>query len=268
MTIEERRAKKAERMRAWRARNPERANAIAAACRLRNRAKIAASWKIYYEKNKAKLYEKRKAYCARNREKLRQWKHADYERHRENYKARAHKRWRGKNEECRAYEAMRYQRDKAIIFARHRDYVARNREKVLAWRRSYFKSARGRAVRAASDRRCVKRATAYKNAWARIRRRTNLSYRIGICLRARVGQALRAYQLAQRESVTASITELLGCTVSELVTYLESKFLQQRGVAFHYTNHQPLWAGDNFRKGGRYDVAESTVSTIAEPAFQ
>src|SRR5947208_17036922 len=62
MTIEERRAKNAERMRAWRARNPERANAIAAAGRRRNRAKIAAYRKIYYEKNKATLYEKRKSY--------------------------------------------------------------------------------------------------------------------------------------------------------------------------------------------------------------
>src|SRR6266516_3655099 len=123
MTIEERRAKNAERMRAWRARNPERAKAIAAADRQRYRAKIAAYRKIYYEKNKATLYEKKKSYLARNGEKLRQWKHADYERHSESYKARAHKRWREKNEECRAYEAKRYRRDKAIIFARHRDYL-------------------------------------------------------------------------------------------------------------------------------------------------
>jgi hypothetical protein len=115
MTIEERRAKGAEKQRAWRARNPERANAIAAACRRRNRAKIAASWKIYYEKNKATLYEKKKSYLARNSEKLRQWKRADYERHRESYIARSHRRWREKNDECRAYEAKRYQRDKAII---------------------------------------------------------------------------------------------------------------------------------------------------------
>ena len=193
---------------------------------------------------------------------------------------RAIKRWREKNEECRAYEAKRYQRDKPIIFARHRNYVSRNRERVLAWRRSYFKSARGRAIRQASDRRCVKRATANKNAWARTRRKTDMSYRIGVGLRARVGQALRKYQAGQGESVTASIRELLGCTMSELVNYLESKFLpemswgnygrkgwhidhirslvsfdltdpEQRRLAFHYTNLQPLWAGDNFRKGRR-----------------
>jgi len=292
MTIEERRAKNAERMRAWRARNPERANAITAAGRRRNRAKIAAYWKIYYEKNKTTLYEKKKSYLAHNGEKLRQWKHADYERHSESYKARAHKRWREKNEECRAYEAKRYQRDKAIIFARHRDYARRNREKIRAWQCSYRKSPRGRALRAASDRRCVKRATAYKNAWARIRRRTDRSYAIGVNLRARVGLALRTHPATQSASVTAWIRDLIGCTISELITYLQSKFLpgmswenygrkgwhidhirplssfdltdvEQRRIAFHHTNLQPLWASDNWRKGGRYDTAETTLRSKA-----
>src|SRR5205814_7274572 len=155
MTIEERRAKNAERMRAWRARNPERAKriaaAIAAAGRRRNRAKIAAYRKIYYEKNKATLYEKKKCYLARNGEKLRRWKHADYERHSESYKARAHKRWREKNEECRAYEAKRYRRDKVLIHARHRDYVNRNREKIAEYKRLYRLSEKGRAIGKASD---------------------------------------------------------------------------------------------------------------------
>jgi hypothetical protein len=267
MTIEERRAKKAAQQRAWRARNPERAKAIA-----------AAYWKAYYEKNKAKLYEKKRAYLARNPEKLRRWKHADYERHSESYKGRAHKRWREKNNECRAYYAKRYRENQPIILARNRDYMRRNREKVLAWRRSYFKTARGRAVRLASDRRCVKRATAYKNAWAKIRRRTNMSYAIEVRLRARMGLALRKYQAVPNERVRASLKELLGCTVSEARAYLQFKFLpgmswdnrelwhidhirpcasfdltdlEQQKQCFHYTNLQPLWATDNHRKGAK-----------------
>jgi len=232
---------------------------------------------------------------AANPNKVKRWKHADYERHSESYKARAHKRWHEKNEERRAYEAKRYQRDKAIIFARHRDYARRNREKIRAWQCSYRKSPRGRAVRRASDRRCVKRATAYKNAWARIRRRTDRSYAIGVNLRARVGLALRTYPATQSASVTAWIRDLLGCTISELITYLQSKFLpgmsrenygrkgwhidhirplssfdltdvEQRRIAFHHTNLQPLWASDNWRKGGRYDAAETTLRK-AEPVL-
>ena len=290
MTAEEKRADRTERMRAWRARNPERANAIAAACRQRNRVKIAASQKIYRQNNKAKLYEYKKGYFARNRDKLRQWKHADYVRHRKSYISRARKRWREKNEECRAYEAKRYKENKQLIFARHRDYVTRNREKVLAWRHSYFKSPRGRAVRLASERRCVKRATAYKLGWAkrnraqinehsRTRRQKDASFAVRGVLRARLNVALRNYHRDQNVKLSVSAMRLLGCTATELVMYLESKFLpgmswdnrgkvwhidhirplasfdltdvEQQRVACHYTNLQPLWASDNFRKGAR-----------------
>ncbi len=80
---------------------------------------------------------------------------------------------------------------------------------------------------------------------------------------------------------------VLGCTISELFTYLQSKFLpgmswenysrkgwhidhirrlssfdltdvEQRRIAFHHTNLQPLWASDNMRKGGRHDAPETT----------
>ena len=80
MTVDETRAQRAQRMRNWRARNPERAKAIAAAYRRRHPAKIAAKLKTYCEKNRRELYQKKKAYLARNRDKLKQWKRADYER--------------------------------------------------------------------------------------------------------------------------------------------------------------------------------------------
>ena len=291
MTTKERRAKNAQRMRNWRARNPARANAIAATYRRRHPAKIAARLRIYREKNRAELYQKKKAYSARNRDKLRQWKHADYVRHRESYISRARKRWREKNEECRAYEAKRYKKNKQLILARHRDYVTRNREKVLAWRRSYFKSPRGRAVRLASERRCVKRATAYKLGWAkrnraqinehsRTRRQKDASFAVRGVLRARLNVALRNYHRDQNVRLPVSAMRLLRCTATELVIYLESKFLpgmswdnrgkvwhidhirplasfdltdvEQQRVACHYTNLQPLWASDNFRKGARW----------------
>jgi hypothetical protein len=73
--------------------------------------------------------------------------------------------------------------------------------------------------------------------------------------------------------------ELVGCTLDDLVTYLESKFqsgmcwdnrnfwhidhirplasfdltdVEQQRIAFHFTNLQPLWARDNIRKGARF----------------
>jgi hypothetical protein len=34
---------------------------------------------------------------------------------------------------------------------------------------------------------------------------------------------------------------------------------EQRRIAFHHTNLQPLWASDNWGKGGRYNAAETTL---------
>ena len=74
--------------------------------------------------------------------------------------------------------------------------------------------------------------------------------------------------------------ELLGCTVEQLKRHLSSKFIdnlsfenygkwhvdhikpcakfdftkpEEQVKCFHYTNLQPLWAIDNFKKGAKYD---------------
>jgi hypothetical protein len=245
------------------------------------------------EERRAKRRAKKRAYMAANPEKVRRWKRADYERHRESYIARAHRRWHEKNDECRAYEAKRYRRDKLLIHARHRDYVNRNREKIAEYHRLYRLSAKGRASKKASDRRCAPRVGAYKAEWAR-RNREKLSQYLCIYVRARsrsdpaFGMRLRLrsrFVRAIREITGRSATRvsqrLVGCSLSELVRHLESKFKtgmswqnygakgwhidhikplcafdltdpEQQAVAFHYSNLQPLWALDNMRKGGRW----------------
>ena len=292
MTAEERRAKRTERMRDWRARNPERANAIAAACRQRNRAKIAASQKIYRQNNKAKLYEYKKAYLARNREKLRKWKRADYERHREAYIRRAAR--DGRTEAAKLQRVIYYRTNKERIAARHRQYVQRNQKKIAEYRRLYRLSANGRASKKASDRRCATRVVAYKAEWGRrnrerlnrrlcmyvrFRSRRDPAFAIRLRLRARLVHVIRRHMTPGPRSVRRVIDDSLGCSMSELMSHLESKFLpgmswnnrnqwhvdhikplyafdltdpEQQAVAFHYSNLQPLWALDNMRKGGRW----------------
>lgn len=108
--------------------------------------------------------------------------------------------------------------------------------------------------------------------------------------RSKAGNALRC-NLASRLSMavrnglgkkSASTRELVGCTLAELMAYLEARFLpgmtwenyglgadkwhvdhvrpcasfdltnpEQQRACFHFTNLQPLWQPDNMRKGAK-----------------
>lgn len=103
------------------------------------------------------------------------------------------------------------------------------------------------------------------------RRKPN--YRIASILRSRICKALKA----QKAIKSASLLELLGCELDKLRAHIASKFrkgmtwenygpvwhvdherpcslfdlsdeVQQR-ACFHFSNLQPLFAGDNLRKG-------------------
>ena len=108
-----------------------------------------------------------------------------------------------------------------------------------------------------------------KNKWL-----TDVQYRIGKNIRRRIREVLKG------NSKSEETIKLLGCSISELEKYLESKFIEnmswdnygvngwhidhikpcasfdltdpeQQKECFHYSNLQPLWATDNIKKGSR-----------------
>jgi len=129
--------------------------------------------------------------------------------------------------------------------------------------------------------------THYKN-WRRLNReylknyrkeklRTDINYRISCRIRGSVNTVIRKYKGKKCDSTM----KLLGCSVDEFKSYMESKFTKgmtwdNRGFngwhidhikpcssfdltkedeqrkCFHYANLQPLWAKDNLVKGKRF----------------
>jgi len=114
----------------------------------------------------------------------------------------------------------------------------------------------------------------------RRRRGTNPAFRLASNLRTRVWSVLKG------RSKSARTLELLGCTIKYLTAHLESQFKdgmswdnygkwhvdhirpcasfdltteEGQKKCFHFTNLQPLWAIDNFRK------SYSRLSTISAP---
>lgn len=117
---------------------------------------------------------------------------------------------------------------------------------------------------------------------------SDAQYKIARTLRTRLLQAIRG----QNSGKSASAVKDLGCTIQELVVYLEHLWLpgmnwgnhrrlgwhidhirplasfdltdpEQQRQACHYTNLQPLWAYENLTKGDKWDGGNLNLSEQA-----
>ena len=128
-------------------------------------------------------------------------------------------------------------------------------------------NAASKAYQAENRKSITQRATTY--------RRNNIQAHLASTLRSSVRYALRG-----RKKSACSLS-LIGCTIEELKAHLEKQFKpgmswvnhsvkgwhidhirpcasfdltdpEQQKQCFHYTNLQPLWAGENYSKGDTY----------------
>jgi hypothetical protein len=126
-------------------------------------------------------------------------------------------------------------------------------------------------------RRKTEKAREHNRIYERQKRLADPRYKLSKSLRTRLRKALLGIK---KEKTTL---ELLGCTREFLVSYIEGLFLEgmnwdnygfgkdkwsldhiiplshfdlsdrsQLKLAAHYSNLQPMWCSDNFRKGNRY----------------
>lgn len=149
-------------------------------------------------------------------------------------------------------------------------YRENNRDKINSYKKNYYKSNKESIN--------IKNKEWYKankdrvNSHIKNKKKTDIQYKLSHNLRNRLGEAIK-----NNQKVGSAVKDL-GCSIEELKTYLESKFLpgmnwdnwrrdgwhidhikplasfdltdrKQLLEACHYTNLQPLWAKDNISKG-------------------
>lgn len=218
---------------------------------MKSREEKLAYWKSYREKNAEHRRKQKKAYYEENRERL-------MKKSRANYAANA--------ERCRAY------RNK--YWAKHKPEP---KPKKIAMTKEESREKRNATARK-KTRDHGESERAKHRAYESKRRRENIQHKLGKLLRARIGHEIRKRRLNRRYSPIKN----LGCTIHELKAHLESLWTEGMNwenhgklhgcwhidhilplssvdltdpLAFakvaHYTNLQPLWAKDNWTKGGR-----------------
>ncbi len=132
--------------------------------------------------------------------------------------------------------------------------------------------------KAASDRKYAKKNRKKLNKHQNDKYHTNIQHKLKVVIRNRIGKIIRNKKIAKHSSSTKSI----GCSYEDLIKHIESQFTdgmnwdnhgmygwhidhikplalfdlsdkKQFDEANHYTNLQPLWAEDNWKKNDTYE---------------
>lgn len=172
-----------------------------------------------------------------------------------------------KDESCfykaKAYKGGLKSRCKTCVLISNKNYAQKNRAKVTEYLR-FYKNNNREAVNTKN------RAWLRKTQYFTTRYKTDIQFKLRHVLRTRLNKFIRG------KSSPVNL-DILGCSIEELKKYLESKFQpgmtwenwstagwhidhiqplvnfdltnpEHVKIACRYTNLQPLWAEDNFKK--------------------
>jgi len=214
--------------------------------RMEHKEEIRIFKKKYSKEHSLELKKYHKQYCIENREKVSKQK----------------KKWQNGHQKQVIERSKRYYREnRDEILKKTKAYRQKHKMHYRNYAKKYFQTHRKE-----------------KNEYCRNKRKTNIEYRILCSLRSRLGDAIRSQGAIKSDHTK----KLIGCTVKFLIRHIESQFdakmswdnygrkgwhidhkkpcaafdltkPEEQKKCFHYTNLQPLWHDDNFKKNSFYD---------------
>lgn len=180
-----------------------------------------------------------------------------------------------------------YENNKEKEHKKHKDYYEKNKNEINKKRKLYWENNKGvflekkklyyienKEVIKLKSREYQKENKIKRNNRTKIRRETDIAFKLKDCLRGKLTKALKR----SKTDKCIKTLDLLGCSIDNLKIHLESKFKEgmswenhgthgwhidhikpcasfdltdpeQQKICFHYTNMQPLWWWDNLSKG-------------------
>lgn len=175
-------------------------------------------------------------------------------------------------------EQMRKWREnnREVDLQRKREYYQKNKEHLDKVKKQYYKDNKEKVLIA--DKACKLLRKDELREYRRLRNQDR--YKNDINFRIRKKLKARLYLAMKNNYISGIAVKNLSCTIGEFKIYLESKFQSgmnwenygrggweidhilplsgfdltkedQIKIACHYTNLQPLWAGDNLKKSNK-----------------
>jgi len=241
----------------WRENNKEKASEYAKEYRENNREELDNYAKEYYENNKEEILEYAKEYRENNKEEISIKGKKYYENNKEEISIKG-KEYRENHKEEISIKNKEYrENNKEEISIKGKEYYQNNKEEISIKAKKYRENHKEE-----------------RNERQNNRIKTDINYKLTCNLRSRLTRAIKNNQKS------GSAVDDLGCGISELILYLESKFqpgmtwdnwnyrgwhidhiiplssfnLENREEllkAVNYANLQPLWAKDNISKNNK-----------------
>jgi len=216
--------------------------------------------KAYYEANKEKIAEKKKAYREANKEKIAEQRKAYYEANKEKIKA-----YRESNKEkikayCKAnkqkiadYQKARYEANKEKIAEQQKVYREANKQKIADYKKAYEKQRKKRdpifRLKLNYRRSCH---TAFESIG---QKKNNSSLKLlGLKTWQELAEhlELRFYDHPETgEKMTFDNHGYYGWHIDHIIPLSSAKTEKEIIKLCHYTNLQPLWAEENLAKSNK-----------------